>query len=169
MKKVLVLLSACMIGAFQIGCAHEKYGEYSVQAINSKTGIASGMTKNGELLVLERDEQRQAIYIPNNRVGDVQIFNCSEAPVMYVKINLFGRKHCSILRVELPARKTDLKYYRHREVGNNVTWKGKKAWIIDLKEVSPDGKSIRVVFDVENDHKRRTGDYFPASNVLSDR
>lgn len=169
MKRFLVLLAACMIGVFQIGCAHEKYGEYSVQAVNTKTGIASGMTKNGELLVLARDDHRQAIYIPNNRIGNVQLFNCSDAPVMYVKVHLFGRKSCSILQVNLPDRQTDLKYYRHREVGNKVTWQGKKVWIIDLKEVSPDGKTLRVTFDVENEHKRRTGDYSPASNVLTVR
>ena len=86
---------------------------------------------------------------------------------MYVKVNLVGKKGCSILKLELPAKGTDLKYYRHKEVGKRISWKGKKAWIMDLKEASPDGKTLRVTFDIENDRKRRTGNYNPVSNIIT--
>ena len=167
MKKNKITLFLALISLLLIGCAHEKYGEYSVQAINTKTGISAGMSKSGELLVLVRNDDRQAIYIPNNRFGEVEFFNCTEAPVMYVKVNLVGKKGCSILKIELPAKGTDLKYYRHKEVGKRISWKGKKAWIIDLKEASPDGKTLRVTFDIENDRKRRTGNYNPVSNIIT--
>jgi hypothetical protein len=167
MKRNIIALFACLIALLPVGCAHEKYGEYSVQAVNTETGISAGMSLNGELLVLVRNDERQAIYIPTNRVGEVQFFNCTEAPVLYVKINLFGKKGCSVLKVNLPAKGTDLKFYRHREIGKSITWKGYKAWIVDVKEVSPDGKTLRVTFDVENELKRRTGTYNPGSNVLT--
>ena len=166
MKNKITLFFA-LISLFLIGCAHEKYGEYSVQAINTNSGVSAGMSKNGELLVLVRDDNRQAIYIPNNRFGEVQVFNCTEAPVMYVKINLYGKKGCSILKIELPAKGTDLKYYRHKEIAKSITWQSKKAWIVDVKEVSPDGKTLRVTFDVENERKRRTGNYNPVSNIIT--
>ena len=166
MKNKITLFLA-LISLFLIGCAHEKYGEYSVQAINTNSGVSAGMSKNGELLVLVRDDNRQAIYIPTNRFGEVQIFNCTEAPVMYVKINLYGKKGCSILKIELPAKGTDLKYYRHKEIAKSITWQSKKAWIVDVKEVSPDGKTLRVTFDVENERKRRTGNYNPVSNIIT--
>ena len=169
MKKCITVFAAVMTAVLMMGCAHEKYGDYSVQAVNTKTGISAGMSKNGELLVLVRDDQRQAIYVPNNRIGEVHLFNATEAPVIYAKLNLFGRKNCSVLKIDLPPRGTDLKFYRHKEIGKSIFWRGKKAWIVDLKEVSPDGKTLRVVFDVENDHKRRTGNYSPISNVLTVR
>ena len=167
MKRYIAALFAGVTAILLMGCAHEKYGEYTVQAVNTETGISAGMSLNGELLVLVRGDERQAIYVPNNRVGEVQFFNCTEAPVLYVKINLFGKKGCSILKVNLPAKGTDLKFYRHREIGKSLTWQGNKAWIVDVKEVSPDGKSLRVTFDVENELKRRTGTYKPSSDTLT--
>ena len=167
MKRNIVALFAGLIAILLMGCSHEKYGEYTVQSVNTVTGISAGMSENGELLVLVRGDERQAIYVPNNRVGEVQFFNCTEAPVLYVKINLFGKKGCSILQVDLPAKGTELKFYRHREVGKSLTWQNNKAWIVDVKEVSPDGKTLRVTFDVGNELKRRTGTYNPSSNVLT--
>ena len=169
MKSLFLLFAAGFLILLGTGCAHEKYGKFTVQAINTAAGVSAGMSQNGELLVLSKDDQRQAIYVSGSRTGQVEIFSCQEAPLFFVKVHFFGKKNTSILRVELPAKTEDLKFYRYREVGNGITLNGKKVWIMDLKEVSPDGRELRVAYEVQDQHGRKTGTYYPETNTLTVR
>lgn len=163
------LLTAGMLILLFSGCAHEKYGEFTVQAINTVAGVSAGMSKNGELLVLARNDDRQAVFISENRVGQEKIFSCSDAPLIYVAVHFFGQKNTSVLRISLPAKEIKLKNYRFKEIGGNIMYNGKKVWIMELKEVSADGKALRVVFETEGQHGRKTGTYYPETNTLTVR
>ena len=154
---------------FAAGCTYEKFGEFEVPAINTVAGVSAGMNRAGDLFVLCRDDQRQAVHIPDRRTGELRIFNCADAPLFFVKTHFFGKKTVAILKIELPAKGTDLKFYRYKEIGENVTWGGKKAWIVDLKSVSPDGKQLQIVFEVAGEQGRRTGFYYPATNQIMAR
>lgn len=169
MKNLFLLIFTGLVILLFSGCAHEKYGDYTVQAINTVSGVSAGMNKKGDLLVLSRNEERQAVYVPENRIDQEKLFSCSEAPLIYVSAHFFGKKNTSILRIELPEKGKNLKFYRYSEVGNNLHCNGKKIWIMDLKEVSPDGKELRVTFETEDQHGRKTGTYYPATNTLSVR
>lgn len=169
MKNLFLLISAGVLIALFSGCAHEKYGKFTVQAINTVSGVSAGMSKDGELLVLSREDDRQAISVPGNRADQEKLFSCSEAPLIYLSVHLFGRKNTSIVRIELPAKGKQLKFYRYREVGNSLIHNGRKVWIMELKEVSPDGKELRVSFETEGLHGRKTGTYYPETNTISVR
>lgn len=167
MRTLAVLFVILFSAMFFIGCAHEKYGKFSIQVINTVSGVSGGMSKKGDLFVISRDDERQAIYVSGSRSGPEKIFNCSNAPLIYIAVPFFGKKHTSILRVELPAKNKSLKYYRYREVGNNLMIGGKKVWIINLREVSPDGRELRVDYEVQDQYGRKRGTYYPATNTIT--
>lgn len=169
MKKFLLFLTAGLLLAFGAGCTHEKYGKFSIDAINTASGVAAGMSEDGELLVMSRDDQRQAIFISGSRADQLKIYSCESAPFLYIAVHFFGKKNTSILKVELPPKGTNLKFYSFKEVGNKVKLNGKKVWLVGLKEVSPDGKELRVLYEVEDMHGRKTGTYYPETNILSVR
>ena len=162
--KLLFPITCCLLAA---GCTHVKYGEFEVEAVNTVAGVSAGMSKDGEHLVLERGEQRQAIYIPGSVTEPIKVYSCQEAPLLFARIFYFGRKGAAILRVELPPKRTDLKFYRYREIGADVTFQGKKAWIMDLKEVYPSGNKLRITFEAVGMQGRKTGIYDPAANEIT--
>ena len=166
MKRLLLLMASGILFALFSGCAYEKYGEYTVQAINTVSGVSAGMSKDGDLLVLARDDDRQAVFISGNRADQEKILSCSNAPILYVAVHFFGKKNTSVLRIELPAKGKKLKFYRYREIGDKLFRDGKKVWIMDVKEVSPDGKELRVLFETEGQHGRQIGTYYPETNML---
>ncbi|MBQ7404666.1 MAG: hypothetical protein IJW05_14650, partial [Lentisphaeria bacterium] len=96
--KLLFLITCCLLAA---GCTHVKYGEFEVEAVNTVAGVSAGMSKDGEHLVLERGEQRQAIYIPGSVTEPIKVYSCQEAPLLFARIFYFGRKGAAVLRVEL--------------------------------------------------------------------
>ena len=169
MKKILFFLTVGFLLAFGSGCTHEKYGKFTVEAINTASGVAAGMSEDGELVVMSRDDQRQAIFISGSRADQLKIYSCESAPYFYIAVHLFGKKNTSILKVVLPPKGTNLKFYTFKEVGDKVKLNGKKVWIVGLKEVSPDGKELRVLYEVEDLHGRKTGTYYPETNTLSVR
>ena len=166
MKKIFLLFIFVIFTLCGVGCAHEKYGEFSIDVVNTVSGVSAGMSKDGKLLVMSKDDQRQAVFISGSRTEQVQLFNCSKAPKIFAKVQFFGRKGISILCIDLPDRKMDLKFYRHREVGNDLTVNGKKAWILDLREVSPNGRELRIVYEVQGERERKTGTYNLSTNSI---
>ncbi len=162
--KLLILISCCLLAA---GCTHVKYGEFEIEAVNTTAGVSAGISKDGELLILEKGDERQAIYLTPNRMGPVKLFNCQEAPLLYAGVTFFGKKGISILRIELPPKNAQLKFYRHREIGTNATFHGKKAWIMELKDVSPTGKKLWVTFEVPGIQGRKTGTFDPSINEIT--
>ena len=159
--RILSALFGCLLAA---GCVSDPYEDFDVDAVNPETGISAG-TKDS-CIILRRGEKRQIISVSSS-ADEIRLMNCPDAPVLYVKVHFISSKYCSILKIELPSKERELAGYHFREIGTNAKFQGSKAGILDVKEVSRNGESLRVAFEVVGTGERNTGTFHPDTQEIS--
>lgn len=157
-----ILLSLCSL--FAGGCLSDPYGVFEIEAVNTVTGVSAGCKDNA--IILTREDRRQVINV-STTADEIKLFNSTDAPVIYGKVHFFGEKGISILKISLPEKDLDLNRYLYQEIGTEAEYNGKKVNIIDLKEVSPDGKRLSVTFVVRGIYERISGSFYPETQTIT--
>lgn len=137
------------------GCVTDPYRNFEAELRNIPAGVVAGMVDN--CIVMKRGEERQVISISHSADG-IRLMNCADAPLIYVKMNFLGSKGVNILKIELPPKEEKLNRYFYRQIDVSAAKIGEKTvQIVNLKEVSPDGKSLEVEYIIPGIYDRKTG------------
>lgn len=147
------------------GCVSDPYEDFEISAVNSETGVSAG-TKDS-CIILRRGDRRQVISVSAS-ADEIRLINCPDASVLYVKVHFMSKKYCSILKIDLPPKDQDLNGYHFRELGDKAAFQGKKAGILDVKEVSRNGNELRVQFEIDGTGKRSMGTFHPDSQEITE-
>ena len=161
----IIRLFSVLAMIFAAGCASDPYEDFVISAVNSETGVSAG-TKDS-CIILRRGERRQVISVSVS-ADEIRLINCPDAPVLYVKVRFSGRRYCSILKIDLPPKDRDLNGYQFRELGDKAAFQGKKAGILDVKEVGRNGNELRVQFEIDGTAKRSTGTFHTDSQEITE-